>query len=120
MLRQQSTKNADSVEDADIMSTSKMYKIEAGRQPKPSWPEIEALARWWGADEDYIRELVRMARDCLRSGWYVPFEVSSKFQSYVDLEGAATRLWFFETEFVNGLFQTEDCIRGPTRCRILE
>ncbi|ADD44548.1 helix-turn-helix domain-containing protein [Stackebrandtia nassauensis] len=111
-LRHASGKTVEDIEVADIMGKSKLYYIEAGRQPKPSWPEIKELAELLGADTALRNELVRMAKDCLRSGWYVPFDVPQQFQPYLDLEGAATKLSFFEVEYVNGLFQTDAYTRA--------
>lgn len=111
-LRYESGKSLDDIEEADIMSLSKLYRIEKGKQPKPSWPEIQELARLYEAPEEHVRELVRMAKACLVSGWYVPFDVAEQFQTYLDLEGAATRLCFYESEYVNGLLQTEAYIRA--------
>lgn len=111
-LRLASGKTLDDIEYADIMGKSKMYNIENAKQPKPSWPEIQELARLLGADDDQIRELTRMARACLESTWYVPFDISLGFRSYLDLEEAATQLCFYECAYVNGLFQTLDYMRA--------
>lgn len=114
-LRLASGKTLDDIEYADIMGKSKLYNIEAGRQPRPSWPEIQELARLYGAADQHVRELVRMAQASLQSGWWVPFEIPKQFQPYLDLEDAAKKLRFFEVEYVNGLFQTENCMRAIQR-----
>lgn len=115
-LRLRSGKTVDDIEcAADIMKKSKLYAIEAGKQPKPSWPEIQELAKFLGADTALVNELARMARACLVSGWYVPFDIDQRFQSYLELEGSATMLCFCEGESVNGLFQTEEYMRAMQR-----
>ncbi|MBB6039522.1 helix-turn-helix domain-containing protein [Phytomonospora endophytica] len=110
--RNRSGLSLDDIEVADIMSIPKMYKLEGGKSPKPSWPEIQELAKLYGAPADEVKELARMAKACLVSGWYVPFDVPQQFQTYLDLEGAASRLRFYENEYVNGLFQVEPYIRA--------
>ncbi|ADD44867.1 helix-turn-helix domain-containing protein [Stackebrandtia nassauensis] len=119
MLRELRLSSGKTVEDIEyfgkLWKKSKLYAIENGHQPNPSWPEVEAVAKFLGASNELTRELVRMAKACLNSGWYVPFDISQKFQTYLDLESAANRLHFVEIEMVNGLFQTENYTRALQR-----
>lgn len=116
MLRELRLSSGKTVDEIDYLGRlwkkSKLYAIENGHQPNPSWPEVKEVAEFLGASKELTRELVRMAQACLNSGWYVPFDVSQQFQTYLDLESAANRLRFMDIEIVNGLFQTERFTRA--------
>ncbi|MEV0645172.1 helix-turn-helix transcriptional regulator [Phytomonospora sp. NPDC050363] len=111
-LREQSGKRAADVEYAQIMSPSKLYRLEAGQNSSVSWPEVMALAQLYRADKDLERELIRMAKATLEAGWWEEFQVPKWFQLFVELEQIASAIYVYEVEFVTGLLQTEAYMRA--------
>jgi len=99
---------------ARIMGKSKLYAIEAGKQPELSWPEIQELARLYGAPEDLVAELARMAKESLEPGWWEPFTTAifKDFSLLLDLEQAYDRVWIYASELAPGLFQERDYMKG--------
>jgi transcriptional regulator with XRE-family HTH domain len=95
-------------------SSSKLYKIEKGRQgiqPK----ELRELLGYYGiTDSATVDDLVALARLSKQRAWWTPFasSVHDSYSTYVGLEGAATALRIYEPTTVVGLLQTEAYARA--------
>ncbi|WP_335986420.1 helix-turn-helix domain-containing protein [Glycomyces sp. MUSA5-2] len=113
-LRLDSGKTVNAILRAKIMGKSKLYDIEGGKQPELSWPEIQELARLYGAPEDLVAELVRMARESLEPGWWEPFTTSmvKDFALLLELEQVSDRIFIYASELVPGWFQSLDYMRS--------
>lgn len=109
-LRLKSGKTVNAILRAKIMGKSKLYDIELGKQPDLSWPEIQELARLYGAPEDLVAELVRMARESLEPGWWESYSVAmhKDFSLLLELEQAYDRVFIYASELVPGLFQDRE------------
>ncbi|MDT4990609.1 MAG: hypothetical protein QOH97_501 [Actinoplanes sp.] len=95
-------------------STSKLYKIEKGRQgiqPK----ELRELLGYYGiTDRGTVDELVTLARQSKQRAWWTPYAsaVHDSYSTYVGLESAAAELRVYEPTTVVGLLQTEAYARA--------
>ncbi|WP_168801421.1 helix-turn-helix domain-containing protein [Glycomyces buryatensis] len=109
-LRLDSGMTVNAILRAKIMGKSKLYAIESGKQPDLSWPEIQELARLYGAPEDLTAELVRMARESLEPGWWEPFStiMVKDFALLLELEQASDRIFIYASELVPGWFQERE------------
>lgn len=95
-------------------SSSKLYKIENGRQgiqPK----ELRELLGYYGVeDEAVIAELIGLARQGKQRAWWAPYvsAVHDSYATYVGLESAAAELRVYEPTTIIGLLQTEAYARS--------
>jgi transcriptional regulator with XRE-family HTH domain len=95
-------------------SESKISRMELGRVSFKD-RDIADLLTLYGVEDDEVRgELLSMAREANRPGWWHPYGdlLAPWFQNYLDLEGAATLIRTYEVQFVPGLLQTEAYARA--------
>ncbi|GLZ75956.1 transcriptional regulator [Actinorhabdospora filicis] len=117
-LREQSgiSPGAIASEPIELMSTSKLYRLENGQQPKPHYPDVKELCELYGHGpaSEITKELVRMAKACLQAGWWEPFGsgVPAWFQLYLELEQITHTIRVYEVAYVTGLLQTEATMRA--------
>jgi hypothetical protein len=71
------------------------------------------MCQLYGADQETTKALMSLAKETKAKGWWQAYGdvVPDYFDLYVGLEAAASRINWFETELVPGLFQTEDYAR---------
>jgi transcriptional regulator with XRE-family HTH domain len=90
-----------------------LWRIENGHTATRSL-DVEQMCRLYGADQDTTKALMALAKETRARGWWQAYGdvVPDYFDLYVGLEAAATRVDWYETELVPGLFQTEDYARA--------
>jgi transcriptional regulator with XRE-family HTH domain len=84
-----------------------LWRIENGHTATRSL-DVEQMCRLYGADQDTTKALMSLAKETRARGWWQAYGdvVPDYFDLYVGLEAAATRIDWYETELVPGLFQT--------------
>jgi len=97
-------------------STSKVSRIEnAHTAPRPA--EIKELLLLYGIDGKHSEELVALAREANRKGWWEGYSgaLPDDHTEYIGLEAEATSSWQWGPEFVIGLMMTEEYTRQVIR-----
>ena len=98
-------------------SRSKISRMETGRVGF-KLRDIEDLLTLYGvADEAQRAKVIALARRSREPEWWTQYTdiLPDWFETYLGFESAATAIRSFETQFVPGLFQTEDYARAVTR-----
>jgi transcriptional regulator with XRE-family HTH domain len=98
-------------------SRSKISRMETGRVGL-KLRDIEDLLTLYGvADGKERAKVVALASRSREPEWWTQYNdiLPDWFETYLSLESAATTIRSFETQFVPGLFQTEDYARAVTR-----
>jgi transcriptional regulator with XRE-family HTH domain len=90
-----------------------LWRIENGHTATRSL-DVEQMCRLYGADQDTTKALMSLAKETRARGWWQAYGdvVPDYFDLYIGLEAAATRIDWYESELVPGLFQTEDYARA--------
>jgi transcriptional regulator with XRE-family HTH domain len=93
-----------------------LWRIEYGQVSVRS-VEVQIMCQLYGADQETTRALMSLAKETKAKGWWQAYGdvVPDYFDLYVGLEAAASRIDWFETELIPGLFQTEDYARTLIR-----
>jgi transcriptional regulator with XRE-family HTH domain len=97
-------------------SRSKISRMETGRVGF-KLRDIDDLLTLYGlADEKERAKVIALARRSREPEWWTQYHdiLPNWFETYLGLESAATAIRSFETQFVPGLFQTEDYARAVT------
>ena len=97
-------------------SASKLSRIEnAHTTPRPS--EIKKLLLLYGIDGPYADELVALAQEANRKGWWKAYSdaLPDMHAAFIGLEAEATASSHWMPEVVSGLLQTEDYAREVIR-----
>jgi transcriptional regulator with XRE-family HTH domain len=103
-------------------SRSKISRMETGRVGL-KLRDIEDLLTLYGVtDEKQRAKTIALARRSREREWWIQYNdiLPDWFETYLGLESAATAIRSFETQFVPGLFQTEDycaALRSRRGCR---
>ncbi|MFH8369116.1 helix-turn-helix domain-containing protein [Streptomyces sp. NPDC018031] len=90
-------------------SESKISRMELGRVSFKA-RDIEDLLTLYGVTDEAERAaLLGLAREANVAGWWHSYGdvLPGWFQTYVGLEGAASRIACYEVQFIHGLLQTE-------------
>jgi len=98
-------------------SRSKISRMETGRVGF-KLRDLEDLLTLYGvADEAQRARVTALAGRSREPEWWTQYHdiLPDWFETYLGLESAATAIRSFETQFVPGLFQTEDYARAVTR-----
>ncbi len=98
-------------------SRSKISRMETGRVGF-KLRDIQDLLTLYGVlDEKQQAKVIALAGRSREPEWWTRYNdvLPDWFESYLGLESAATSIRSFETQFVPGLFQTEDYARAVTR-----
>jgi transcriptional regulator with XRE-family HTH domain len=98
-------------------SRSKISRMETGRVGFKLRDIEDLLALYGVADEKQRTKVIALARRSREPEWWTRYHdiLPDWFETYLGLESAATAIRSFETQFVPGLFQTEDYARAVTR-----
>lgn len=93
-------------------SPSKISRFELGRSALPV-DEVEKLLEFYGVSEAERSQLLTLARDANRRGWWEDYAdaIPEEHQGFIGLEAEATSVAHWQTEVVPGLAQTEDYVR---------
>jgi hypothetical protein len=112
-LRDTAGKTAEDVSITGVASRAKLWRIESGRVVV-SMGDVLALARVYGADNEVVDELVRLADATKGSGYLEDFgaAVPESLGLYAELENEAAAIADYQSEMVHGLLQTPEYIRA--------
>jgi transcriptional regulator with XRE-family HTH domain len=97
-------------------SETKLWRLETGRTSTRA-PDVEQMCQMYGAPAELTASLAALAKETTARGWWLSYEdvINVRFDIYLGLEEAATRLRWYETELVPGLLQTADYARALIR-----
>jgi transcriptional regulator with XRE-family HTH domain len=98
-------------------SRSKISRMETGRVGLKVRDVEDLLTLYGVTDEQQRAKVVALARRSKAPEWWAKYNdiLPDWFETYLGLESAATSIRSFETQFVPGLFQTEDYARAVTK-----
>jgi transcriptional regulator with XRE-family HTH domain len=115
-LRERAELTGDFVAENMGWSTSKVSRIENARTT-PSPEEIKKLLLLYGIDGPYAEDLVALAQDAKRKGWWKAYSdaLPDMHTAYIGLEAEATSSSQWAPEVVAGLLQTKDYAREVIR-----
>jgi transcriptional regulator with XRE-family HTH domain len=90
-----------------------LWRIEYGQVSVRS-VEVKIMCQLYGADEETTNVLMSLAKETKARGWWQAYGdvVPDYFDLYVGLEAAASRIDWFESDLVPGLFQTPEYARA--------
>src|SRR3989440_4619470 len=108
-LREVANKTERDLEEANLLSRAKLWRIETGRTPVKV-PDVRALCWLYGVDEATTEALVALAIGTNGQGWQEDYGdvLPGWFSLYLGLEAAATQLYTYGAELVHGLLQTPE------------
>lgn len=115
-LRERADLVGEQVAERMGWSASKLSRIEnAHTTPRPS--EIKKLLLLYGIDGPYADELVALAQEANRKGWWKAYSdaLPDMHAAFIGLEAEATASSHWMPEVVSGLLQTEDYAREVIR-----
>src|ERR1700759_295433 len=97
-------------------SRSKISRLENGRVRLKHRDMSDLLTLYGVTDEDVQAKFITLAGQANSPDWWAQYSdvLPSWFEAYLGLEAAAATIRSFETQFVHGLFQTEDYARAVT------
>jgi transcriptional regulator with XRE-family HTH domain len=112
-LRETAGKTERDLEEANLLSRAKLWRIETGRTPVKV-PDVRALCWLYGADEATTEALSALAVGTNGQGWQEDYGdvLPGWFSLYLGLEAAATQLYTYGAELVHGLLQTPEYARA--------
>ena len=107
-LRESGDFTGDDVAERLGWSASKVSRLENARQA-PRFADVRRLLDLYGVEGNYREQLLQLARDAVRRGWWEAFSdaLPEPYASYIGLEIEAEELWQWETQVIPGLLQTE-------------
>lgn len=107
-LRETGELTGDEVAESLGWSASKVSRLENARQA-PRFADVRRLLDLYGVDGTYREQLLQLARDAVRRGWWEAFSdaLPEQYASYIGLEIEAEEIWQWETQVIPGLLQTE-------------
>lgn len=107
-LREAVDLTGDDVAERLGWSASKVSRLENARQA-PRFADVRRLLDLYGVDGTHRDQLLQLARDAVRRGWWEAFSdaLPEQYASYINLEIEAAEIWQWETQVVPGLLQTE-------------
>src|SRR2546421_5079637 len=112
-LREVANKTERDLEEANLLSRAKLWRIETGRTPVKV-PDVRALCWLYGVDEATTEALVVLAIGTNGQGWQEDYGdiLPFWFSLYLGLEASATQFSTYDAELVHGLLQTPEYIRA--------
>lgn len=107
-LRESGDLTGDDVAERLGWSASKVSRLENARQA-PRFADVRRLLDLYGVEGVYREQLLQLARDAVRRGWWEAFSdaLPEQYASYIGLEIEAEEIWQWETQVIPGLLQTE-------------
>jgi transcriptional regulator with XRE-family HTH domain len=93
-------------------SASKISRVESGRAPV-SPRDVYDISVIYGASLEERGQLIRLARDVEKRGWWEPYKdaIEPHFGAYLDLESFAVDIRTYEVGLIPGLLQTQEYAR---------
>jgi transcriptional regulator with XRE-family HTH domain len=115
-LREDSGLTGEHVAERMHWSASKVSRIE-NAHTAPRVSEVKKLLQLYGAGGAYAEELVGLAQEAARKGWWETYGdvLPDTYAAYIGLEAGATSSSQWAPELVSGLLQTEDYAREVIR-----
>ncbi|MBK8078306.1 MAG: helix-turn-helix domain-containing protein [Kineosporiaceae bacterium] len=105
-LRLASDLSIESVAAELMCSQAKISRMETGGRGIQA-RDVRDLCRFYGVDSDLRDQLIRMATEAKRRGWWQDYgSLDEQTQTYVGLESAASSLSIVETRAIPGMLQT--------------
>lgn len=94
-------------------SEPKLWRIETGQTALRSL-DVEAMCRVYGARAEVTAGLTQLAKETRAHGWWHAYDdvIPDWLNLYLGLEEAASQLFWYESELVPGLLQTEGYARA--------
>jgi transcriptional regulator with XRE-family HTH domain len=98
-------------------SRSKISRMETGQVGFKARDVTDLLTLYGVTDEQERSRFLNLARQSGLPDWWTDYSdvLPSWFENYLGLESASSAIRSFETQFVYGLFQTEDYARAVAR-----
>lgn len=107
-LRQEAGRSIEEVAAELMCSSAKISRLETGGRGIQA-RDVRDLCRFYGVREPLRDELIRMANDAKRPGWWHDYRsLDEQTATFLGLETAASRIRTVETRVVVGLLQTAD------------
>jgi transcriptional regulator with XRE-family HTH domain len=96
--------------DSSHSRLSRIETAQIGIRP----PDLRALLDLYGVPAEKQAALVTLCREARQRGWWHGYgdAIPEWFETYVGLESEAAGLGVYESQFVHGLFQTEEYARA--------
>ncbi|WP_280415751.1 helix-turn-helix domain-containing protein [Nocardia carnea] len=96
------------------MSKTSVIRIEKGHNEKVKLRDVEGFGRLYELTEDQITELKALAQQAATKSWWVSsrHRIKAGFETYLELEPAASKLHIYQSSIVPGLLQTLEYARG--------
>ncbi|MBT8227896.1 MAG: helix-turn-helix domain-containing protein [Dactylosporangium sp.] len=115
-LREAAGRTEIDVENAQLASRTKVWRIETGKVPVKV-PDIWALCRFYGVPQEETDSLASLASATSEQGWWEDHAgvVPTWFKLYVGMEGVASGIHIYEGGVVPGEVQTADYARALWR-----
>ena len=112
-LREERGLSREQVADRIGTSETSIFRYEKG-ETRPQPAVVAAMLAVYGAADAERDELLEMARDARKRGWWHRHRQTLKpgFDSYIGLEAAASIVRTYEAQTVPGLLQTEAYARA--------
>jgi transcriptional regulator with XRE-family HTH domain len=95
-------------------SAWKIHRLENGQVGFKERDLLDLLDLYEVTDPQEIADTLALAREANHPGWWQHYGdvLPAWFRAYVDLESAASLIRTFEGQYIPGLLQTDDYIRG--------
>jgi transcriptional regulator with XRE-family HTH domain len=107
-LREHLDLTGEEVADRLGWSAAKISRIETAKTgARPT--DVRKLLELYGVEEGHRDELLTLAREAERKGWWEAYSdaLSQKYYAFIGLEAEAESAKHWETQVIPGLFQTE-------------
>lgn len=114
-LREGGGKTIEDVIAANVVSRTKLWRIESGRTVVKQG-DVLALVRLYGGDLTDVGDLLTLADATKATGYLEEFgaAVPESLGIYADLEASAAAIADYNSELITGLLQTADYARAVT------
>lgn len=99
---------------------AKIGRFETAKR-SPSVSDVAALLDVYGIGGDQRTQLLNLARDARRRGWWHSYGdvLPEWYETYVGLEAEASSIQTYESEAIPGLLQTEEYAHALTRATLV-
>ncbi|MGY2006536.1 helix-turn-helix domain-containing protein [Nocardia gipuzkoensis] len=96
------------------ISRSTLSRLELGQNEKVRVRDIDYICQFYGLPQDRIEYLKLLVTQSTARVWWEDFQnlIRPGFNTYLQLEAAATELHFFQSLVIPGLLQTPDYARS--------
>jgi len=93
-----------------------LYRIETARA-RPQMRTLTTLLTLYGVDAEQRDYMTTLCRDAAKQGWLRPYhsDLPEEYTAYISFEAEAAGVRNYESLFIPGLLQTEECARAVIR-----